>query len=842
MWRSGPSVKIKEVAASVSTRKVDSFYRAIVYEKPNTWTLSIFWDFIYPKLEISPRGVEFSNPSNPEGQRIVVNRSNLGFLGFQETPILTGKLGLPYSNCPIWLPKSTRRQYIPALHDDYEYKRPGPPMVNPGDGIYMRLSLSGRDLTLKLKLYYNRQTESEEIFISAYDATTHENYKLRVRDKFGLERVKMLMERQIQEKNFCPQYVKVSTNFALDVKKESKGKSLCLNDIYSRSASLVRENSPEHTKYYIFCEFETVYLSNFFMKKIVHFPATNPLIGNFYATCRIYYSFKLPKNEAIFLLILACPTSRFKTYKFIFNSIDIKEYFEEDVFRFVHSQEQIIRLLTKVIALLDTVRTPNFSKLQIPLKSVKRVFSKKYTYNIQNEFDERILFPQADKKPDASSKYIPPYKYFTEKIENKEILTKCIKRYNNQYWVLTIFKNKLLDKIDIIAYVPMSRRRYHCSITLADIEQLSEQFKGTLMQKSNTELELMQDMAQTFTQYEEMIDAAKRNTSLKLDYGAQPRKVKGSKKNYIYVRFWQDLLNESKIIMKNKDMLLKIDTFKGVLKELIWSNLCVGDGLVFEMDVHFEPKNKKDVHSAQRFEPILLSKLNKYSLLLKIVFIEKEVYHTDKLDLAELFDVYKDLLQEKVNDVSKFSSELGVEGKNRKIEKMYLGLLIWLVGIVEISIKDKLRERYEGVLNSEMAYFESEKILSREVIYREKYEKKMKLNSRLDLSVQTDPHYRYFNDILLYKDVFTLNPLQTLVILFNQHKLDVTFVLYDSNTCAQSSTRVPVEQVEVYVPHLLAMIQNKMFTEAGSRIIAAFKNSLLMSSYLNKDKNSVQSN
>jgi len=116
------------------------------------------------------------------------------------------------------------------------------------------------------------------------------------------------------------------------------------------------------------------------------------------------------------------------------------------------------------------------------------------------------------------------------------------------------------------------------------------------------------------------------------------------------------------------------------------------------------------------------------------------------------------------------------------------------------------------------------------------------LNSRLDLSVQTDPHYRYFNDILLYKDVFTLNPLQTLVILFNQHKLDVTFVLYDSNTCAQSSTRVPVEQVEVYVPHLLAMIQNKMFTEAGSRIIAAFKNSLLMSSYLNKDKNSVQSN
>ena len=869
---------VKKLASSLPLSKIGSLYRGFVYEKPNLWFLKQIWSYLRDRLYIQNGTVSFDDQYQ---EMIIADSPNLtNSLPFSSDESKMGLLsrgnnpkrehngpGLPFSPFSIWpqVIKPSSSEFLPlnAYKEVSRYGKPGAPQLTPGQSLYMDFNFCGRDMRIKIKYFHNPDIDLDEVFVSAYDIITHENYRLHIRDKASLERIKQIMERQVEENKLCPQFLKVSSNLALDLKKESKGRNLSLSDVYERRTMIVRENSPEHIKYTIQCGFETVYLDNNFIKKIFYFTSISKALGSVYVTCKVYYSFKLVKNECIVLLNLTTLDSRFGSSKIIFNAVDIKEYFAKDIFTIIHSDDQVIKLLTLILSTFVFFKSKVYSKLQIPLAAVKRIVPNKYVYSLQNEFDERALFPNVGKKEaKLKGEYEAPSCYFHQKIQHAEVLTKCTKRYNGQYWIITVVREKLMDRLDILAYLPQARRRFQCSMTIADIEMLSEEFKNGLLQASDKQLQSLQDKAQSFAQYEDLVESLATGAPLKTKpMGITGGSNKGGKKSYMDVRFWNDLLKQSKIIIKNKDMLLKIDTYKGVLKELLWHNLCIADGLVFELTVHLEPKQKKDTMKVERFQPIPLNRLNRYSLLVRMIFVDKKAFHSDKLALEELFKMYKRVLLDKITATNAFSrgnfegnqvnastagrkssmtasDTLGSQGNVDTAVNLYelsLSGLVDLVRILETNMVDSVRDRYLNVLDSDLTYFENEKIVSKEIIYKDKFERRMKLNSKLNLAIQSDPYYRYYNDILLHKSLFTVSPQQMLVILFNKRELEFSFVLYECETSKQRTTRVPVSQVEIYVPHLLSLIENKHFTEVGRRVIAAFKNSLLISACIHKD-------
>lgn len=58
------------------------------------------------------------------------------------------------------------------------------------------------------------------------------------------------------------------------------------------------------------------------------------------------------------------------------------------------------------------------------------------------------------------------------------------------------------------------------------------------------------------------------------------------------------------------------------------------------------------------------------------------------------------------------------------------------------------------------------------------------------------------------------------------------FVVYDLSTSQNWSTKIRLAEIQFHIPHVLTMIENQKFTEVGKRIMASFKNSIILTTYL----------
>jgi hypothetical protein len=101
------------------------------------------------------------------------------------------------------------------------------------------------------------------------------------------------------------------------------------------------------------------------------------------------------------------------------------------------------------------------------------------------------------------------------------------------------------------------------------------------------------------------------------------------------------------------------------------------------------------------------------------------------------------------------------------ISKINLGYLKDLARILETNVKANFKSNYKDVLADPTKYSENEKILSKRIIYQDKFESKMKVNSKPNLAIQMDPNYKRSHDILLYRSLLTSDPREMLVILYN---------------------------------------------------------------------------
>jgi hypothetical protein len=761
--------------------------------------------------------------------------------------------------------------------------------------FYCILRLQG--CLMRLRLVYHGESNHEEIHLSTCNLETNEVYKIVIYDKVTVERLINLIMLQKEVLDFCPQYLKVSTNLFMDISKGLSGRNLMINNVYKDRVSVVRQETIEQTKWNVFCQLETVYLKNFFKKKVLYFATTHKVLGKVYVTGNIYYSFKLNKNQLIVLLTISPVRKRFTCHQIVLNALDLSTFFDTNIFEIVHNDQGLVKLFCSVIAKLVLVKSRVFSKLAIPVQWIRRLTNPKYTELLENEFDQRNLFSKKESDP------IEPY--LKPKIYSKEVVIKMAHRFNNQYWILTVTRHLLLDRVDIEGYVPATRRRFQCRMSAYDIDVLSMKTQSDLLKMSQTEINVVVDYCLTFQQFEDTIKEPEKCQKIFDSRACQfvpKKKVQGQKqiggkgptmqgftnrsttdiidqisgKNFSSIKFWFELLCKSKLLLKHNDLLIEIHSFKGVLQEHLWDNVCIIDNLKFEIGVDLDSTSSSTVASknVKVFTPINMDSLSSYSFLLKVIFIEQDQQiHVDKVILEGLIKIYGLLLQEKLVKMSKLINfedeeshkvqenegavanlvksslrkssrvltELTQSGFAFKLRHLRLADLIELCRILEVNMMDNILGNYMGVIDSQLTYFNNEKILSREVIYKENFERRMKLNSRLCLGIMSDPHYKDYNDILLCRTVFTVRPLQTLAVLVNKKRKlvinldeEFTFHIYDNKSCKVKTCVKTFAEICENMPHALTLIDNMKFAEVSKRLVALYKNSLLVDDYFGR--------
>lgn len=745
---------------------------------------------------------------------------------------------------------------------------------------------------MRLRFVYFGDHNTEIITISACNIETSETYKLAVTDNNLVERIVHIMMQQKAVEPYCHQFVKVSMNLYLDITKALPGKNFLVNDLYQERISVIRQETVEQTKWNITCKTETVYLRNFFLNRTLFFPTKHVLLGKLYVECNIYFSFKLSKNQAIVLLVVSPMRKRTTTYHVVVNAVDLETYFDCDIFPIVHNEQELIKVLSKVVNKLVLVKRKSFSILAVPLQWVARRISSKYTEVLRNVFDQReLLKPEKDQERS----------YLKKTIYHSEVIVKVVVKFKKQYWILTVVKNLLLNRIDIEGYIPAVKRKFQCRMTSHDYEFLTGNATTELRNKAPKFVQKLSELASSFQHFETLL--REEVDQDKIDMGLvspiyisrtaiQTMKTKeksalGSlspfdavkqlfQKNFQATKFWIDVLKNSKLILKHNDLLIEIETFRAVLKEHIWESLCLTGNLKYEITVDLDTEHhftagKKTV---EVFNPIPMDKLDQYSFLLKVIFLrEDQQHHVDKVNLHQLYKIYGRLLQEKViksrqlvegkttreastvvktqpeGSISKkFTEGSDLESVNEVepsvasvFSRLRMSDIRDLTRILEVNVLDSINERYMSVIDSKLTYFNEEKVLSKQIIYQDKYERRMKLNSKLCLDIMIDPHYKEYNDVLVSRHVFTVRPQQILVILYNKRRKQVitlvaqfSFTIYNSNSCKVSQTDMSVRDIQVHVPHLLVLIEHKEFTEVGKRLLSVYKNSLLSNEYIQR--------
>lgn len=117
--------------------------------------------------------------------------------------------------------------------------------------------------------------------------------------------------------------------------------------------------------------------------------------------------------------------------------------------------------------------------------------------------------------------------------------------------------------------------------------------------------------------------------------------------------------------------------------------------------------------------------------------------------------------------------DLGYAMKRRIIEKAKMSYL-------KIVFTDKAQ------------YHQTESVLAKELIFREKFERKMKMNSKMDLKIMLDAYYKQTNDILIYRNIFSAAQRKMFIIMYNDKSkcISLTNLFHRQNLQVDSLQRI----------------------------------------------------
>jgi hypothetical protein len=112
----------------------------------------------------------------------------------------------------------------------------------------------------------------------------------------------------------------------------------------------------------------------------------------------------------------------------------------------------------------------------------------------------------------------------------------------------------------------------------------------------------------------------------------------------------------------------------------------------------------------------------------------------------------------------------------------------------------------------------------------------LKLNCNFDIQERIDDQHLFIDKILIFRGVLTTNPLQMVSFVFNEKKDDIWVYIYDINGCWSIRKVIRMDDVIANVPYARTMLEKKLHKQVGEKMFRAFKNSLIIHSFLYQKK------
>ncbi len=89
------------------------------------------------------------------------------------------------------------------------------------------------------------------------------------------------------------------------------------------------------------------------------------------------------------------------------------------------------------------------------------------------------------------------------------------------------------------------------------------------------------------------------------------------------------------------------------------------------------------------------------------------------------------------------------------------------------------------------------------------------------------------NKFLIYRSILLLVPLQMVAFVYHEKKEFFTAYIYDNNVSWVLKKKIQMTEVKAFIPYASDILRLGLYQELGNRILKAFKNPLIVHSYIN---------
>ena len=87
---------------------------------------------------------------------------------------------------------------------------------------------------------------------------------------------------------------------------------------------------------------------------------------------------------------------------------------------------------------------------------------------------------------------------------------------------------------------------------------------------------------------------------------------------------------------------------------------------------------------------------------------------------------------------------------------------------MKTKIIERASESYlKTVFTNKDYYHQIESVLAKKLIFGEKFERKMKINSKIDVKIMLDRYYKKTNDIVVYRTIFSAREKKMFIVMYN---------------------------------------------------------------------------
>lgn len=108
----------------------------------------------------------------------------------------------------------------------------------------------------------------------------------------------------------------------------------------------------------------------------------------------------------------------------------------------------------------------------------------------------------------------------------------------------------------------------------------------------------------------------------------------------------------------------------------------------------------------------------------------------------------------------------------------------------------------------------------------------LKLNCNFQIQMRIDDNRLFINKFLIYRTELSLNPIQMVAFVYFETKKYFTAYIYDTDLSWTLKKKIKMAEVEAFIPYAKNMLKLGLYESLGSKIFKAFKNSLMIYSYV----------